>query len=77
MKKLFVGNLPFSATDDKIRALFSKHGIVHSISLVVDRETNRFAGYGYVEIEDAGFEKTLKLDGVALDGRPISVKEAS
>jgi RNA recognition motif-containing protein len=73
MKKLYVGNLPFSATEDQIRALFGKHGTVHSVSLVNDRETGRLRGYGYVEIEDSGFEKALKLDGAALDGRPLKV----
>ena len=77
MKKFYVGNLPFSATEDQIRALFAKHGTVHSGSLVTDRETGRLRGFGYVEIDDSGSEKTLKLDGVALDGRPLRVREVT
>jgi RNA recognition motif-containing protein len=76
MKKLYVSNLPFSATEEQIRELFGKHGAVHSVSVSNDRETGRFRGFGYVEIEDSGFEKALKLDGVAVDGRPLRVNEA-
>ena len=51
-KKLYVGNLPFSATEDEIRALFEKHGTVVSVNLINDRETGRPRGFGFVEMED-------------------------
>lgn len=76
MKKLYVGNLPFSATEDQVRALFAKYSTVHSVSLTTDRATGRFRGFGFVEIDESGFEKALKLDGVAVDGRPMKVHEA-
>jgi len=76
MKKIYVGNLPFSATEEQVHAIFSKHGVVHSVSLVNDRETGRFRGFGIVEIEDAALANVLKLDGKTLDGRPMKVKEA-
>jgi len=76
MKKIYVGNLPFSATEDQVRAIFAKHGEVHSVALINDRETGRFRGFGFVEIEDAALPAVLKLDGKALDGRPMKVNEA-
>jgi RNA recognition motif-containing protein len=77
MKKLYVGNLPFSATEDQIRALFSKHGTVHSVALISDRDTGRPRGFGFVEIDDAGMAAALQaLDGYELDGRALKVNEA-
>jgi|KBSSwiStaDraftv2_1062776.scaffolds.fasta_scaffold142403_2 RNA recognition motif-containing protein len=76
MKKIYVGNLPFSATEEKIREMFAKHGEVHGVSLVKDRETDRFRGYAHVEIDDAALETVLKLDGKSFDGRPMRVSEA-
>jgi RNA recognition motif-containing protein len=76
MKKIYVGNLPFSATEDQVRDVFAKHGVVHSVSLVNDRATDRFRGVCYIEIEDDALAKVLKLDGKGFDGRPMKVKEA-
>ena len=77
MKKIYVGNLPFSATEDQIRTLFSKHGNVASVSLINDRETGRPRGFGFVEIDDAGLAPALKaLNGYELDGRALKVNEA-
>ena len=52
MKKLYVGNLPFTATDDQISQLFGQHGTVHSVALINDRETGRPRGFGFVEVDD-------------------------
>jgi RNA recognition motif-containing protein len=77
MKKIYVGNLPFSATESEIRALFGKHGNVQSVSLINDRETGRPRGFGFVEIEDSGLAPALKaLDGYEMDGRALKVNEA-
>ena len=76
MKKIYVGNLPFSATEDGLRRIFAERGLVHSVSLVNDRETGRFRGYGFVEIEDEALASALKLDGKGMDGRPMRVTEA-
>ena len=51
-KKIYVGNLPFSATEDQVRDLFAQHGSVASVSLVTDRETGRPRGFGFVEMDD-------------------------
>jgi RNA recognition motif-containing protein len=51
--KLFVGNLPFTATDDAVRALFSQHGTVEKVALINDRDTGRPRGFGFVEMSNA------------------------
>jgi RNA recognition motif-containing protein len=77
MKKIYVGNLPFSATESQVRDLFSKHGNVHSVALIMDRETGRPRGFGFVEIDDSGLAAALKaLDGFEMDGRALKVNEA-
>lgn len=77
MKKIYVGNLPFSATEAQVKDLFSKHGNVQSVSLIMDRETGRPRGFGFVEIEDSGLAPALKaLDGHEMDGRALKVNEA-
>ena len=77
MKKIYVGNLPFSATETQVRTLFEKHGAVQTVSLVNDRETGRFRGFGFVEISDSGLTPALQaLDGYEMDGRTLKVNEA-
>jgi RNA recognition motif-containing protein len=77
MKKIYVGNLPFSATETQVRDLFSKHGTVQSVALIMDKETGRPRGFGFVEIDDAGLAAALKaLDGHEMDGRALKVNEA-
>jgi RNA recognition motif-containing protein len=77
MKKISVGNLPFSATEEQVRDVFAKHGVVHSVALVNDRATDRFRGVCYIEVEDEALARMLKLDGKGFDGRPMKVKEAT
>ena len=55
MTKLYVGNLPFSATEDSVRTLFAAHGTVDKVSLINDRETGRPRGFGFVEMPSAAF----------------------
>ncbi len=77
MKKIYVGNLPFSATESQVKELFGKHGNVQSVALITDRETGRPRGFGFVEIEDSGLDAALKaLDGYEMDGRALKVNEA-
>lgn len=77
-KKLFVGNIPYSMTDDQLMAIFSPFGQVTSAQVVVDRNTNRSRGFGFVEFEnDEDASKAMsELDGSDQDGRPMAVKEA-
>lgn len=76
-KKLYVGNLPYSTTEDEVRELFEQHGSVESVRLIVDRETGRSRGFAFVEM-DAGQADTAMqaLDGRDLGGRPMRVSEA-
>jgi RNA recognition motif-containing protein len=77
MKKLYVGNLPFTATETEVRALFEKHGDVSSVALINDRETGRPRGFGFVEMADSGFAKAMQaLNGYEMDGRTLMVNEA-
>ena len=77
MTKLYVGNLPFSATDDAVRALFAKHGTVEKVALITDRETGRPRGFGFVEMSNADASRAMQaLNGVDMDGRALRVNEA-
>lgn len=77
MKKLYVGNLPFTATEDELRALFGAHGAVHSVALINDRETGRPRGFGFIEMDDDVIANVIQaLDGKELGGRALSVNEA-
>ena len=77
MTKLYVGNLPFSATDDSVRALFSKYGTVEKVSLITDRETGRPRGFGFVEMSNADASRAMQaLNGADFEGRPLKVNEA-
>ena len=77
MKKLYVGNLPFSATEAEISELFSKHGTVHSVALINDRETGRPRGFGFVEMDDdAAIAAASALNGKDMGGRDLKVNEA-
>ena len=77
MTKLYVGNLPFSATEDTVRALFSKHGTVEKVSLITDRDTGRPRGFGFVEMSNADASRAMQaLNGTDMDGRSLKVNEA-
>lgn len=77
MKKIYVGNLPFSATEEELEELFTPFGEVISIKLITDRDTGRPRGFGFVEIEDAGLEEAVsKLDGSDMGGRQLKISEA-
>ena len=76
-KTLYVGNLPFSASEEEIRQHFGQHGTVLAVRLVTDRETGRPRGFGFVEMEDAGADAAMNaLNGVELGGRPLRINEA-
>ena len=77
MTKLYVGNLPFTATDESVRALFSKHGTVETVTMITDRETGRPRGFGFVEMANADAARAMQaLNGADFDGRPLKVNEA-
>ncbi|MFZ5424604.1 MAG: RNA recognition motif domain-containing protein [Patescibacteria group bacterium] len=78
MKKLYIGNLPYSTTDDSLKSLFSNYGTVVSASVITDRNTGRSKGFGFVELEDdAQADQAIsEMDGTEIDGRSIRVSEA-
>ncbi|HEX9139141.1 MAG TPA: RNA-binding protein [Steroidobacteraceae bacterium] len=77
MAKIYVGNLPFSASEADIRTLFSQHGTVESVSLPTDRETGRPRGFGFVEMSQADASRAIQsLNGQDMGGRPLRVNEA-
>lgn len=77
MTRLYVGNLPFSATDESLRALFAKHGTVEKVSLITDRDTGRPRGFGFVEMPSADAARAIEaLNGTDFGGRPLRVNEA-
>jgi len=76
MKKLYVGNLAFSASEKEIRDLFGQYGSVSSVSLITDRETGQPRGFGFVEMEDGADDAIRALDGKEVGGRTIKVNEA-
>jgi RNA recognition motif-containing protein len=77
MTKIYVGNLPFSASENEVRDLFSQHGTVESVSLITDRETGRPRGFGFVEMSRADATRAIQsLNGKDMGGRPLRVNEA-
>jgi RNA recognition motif-containing protein len=78
MKKLYVGNLPWSVDDGELQALFAGIGTVHSARVISDRETGRSRGFGFVELDDEAAKKAIaELNGKDMGGRPLRVNEAN
>lgn len=75
--RIYVGNLPFSATEQEVADLFATYGTVQQVSLPTERETGRKRGFGFVEMDDADARRAIEnLDGVDMGGRQIRVNEA-
>src|SRR2546423_12204321 len=76
--KLYVGNLPFSATDDSLKEMFAQAGQVESARIITDRDTGRSKGFGFVEMssEAEASDAIKKFNGTELDGRALTVNEA-
>lgn len=76
-QNLYVGNLPFSATEEELRERFAEFGEVKSVRLITDRYTGQPRGFGFVEMEDEGATKAQQaLDGATLGGRTLRVNPA-
>jgi RNA recognition motif-containing protein len=77
MTKLYVGNLPFSANQDTVTALFAEFGAVQSVALINDRDTGQPRGFGFVEMSNSDASKAMQaLNGKDFGGRPLKVNEA-
>jgi RNA recognition motif-containing protein len=78
MKKLYVGNLPWSVDDSELEALFASLGTVHSARVITDRETGRSRGFGFVELDDDAADTAIAdLNGKDMGGRALRVNEAN
>jgi len=77
-KKLYVGNLPFSATEDSLKEAFSRFGTVESVSIIMDRYTGQSKGFGFIELstKQEAAEAIAKMNTAEMDGRTLKVSEA-
>ncbi len=77
-KKLYVGNLPFSATESSLEQIFAQAGKVESAKVITDRDTGRSKGFGFVEMstEAEAADAIAKFNGADYEGRPMTVNEA-
>ena len=76
-KKIYVGNIPFTVTESQVRDLFEEYGEVDSIAWITDRDTGRFRGFAFVEMEDSAADSAITgLNGKDVDGRPLKVDAA-
>lgn len=77
-KKLYVGNLPFSATEQGLVDAFSECGTVESAKIITDRDSGRSKGFGFVEMssDDEAQDAISKFNGASWEGRPLTVNEA-
>jgi cold-inducible RNA-binding protein len=77
-RKLYVGNLPYSATEASLREAFSANGTVDSVTVITDRDSGQSKGFGFVEMSSDGEAQkaTQALNGSTIDGRQIKVSEA-
>ncbi len=77
-KKLYVGNLPYSITDEALREAFEQAGTVESAKVIIDRETNRCKGFGFVEMatDEEADAAINQLNGQSIAGRAMRVAEA-
>ena len=77
-RKLYVGNLPDSATEQDLSDKFSTYGTVKSVKLITDRDTGRIRGFGFIEMASKAAAQAAidSLNGTDYDGRPMKVNEA-
>ncbi len=75
--KIYVGNLPFRSTEDDLRVLFEQYGTVDSVRIILDRETGRSRGFGFVEMSDADGQTAIDaLHESDFQGRDLTVNMA-
>lgn len=77
-KKIYVGNLPFTTTSESLTEVFARYGTVDSSKIIMDRETGRSKGFGFVEMSDNGAADSAisELHGSDFGGRSLTVNEA-
>ena len=77
-KNIYIGNLNYATTEDEVRDVFAQYGTVESVNIIIDRDTNRSKGFGFVEMQDEDSAKAAisALNGTDLNDREIRVNEA-
>ena len=77
-KKIYVGNLPFSSTEEELKGVFGRYGTVEAVNVITDRDSGRPRGFAFVEMEEASAaaDAIRALDGTDFGGRDIKVNEA-
>ena len=76
-KTIYVGNLPYSASEDELREMFGAHGEVQSVKLITDHNTGRPRGFGFVEMDEETAQAAIDaINGQDMGGRPLRVNEA-
>lgn len=76
--KLYVGNLPWSTTDQDLSEMFGAHGTVESATVITDRESGRSRGFGFVEMDNAAARSAMEaLNGHEIESRALKVNEAN
>ena len=76
MKKLYVGNLSFEATEIELKELFDQAGPVETVRIITDRDTGRSKGFGFVEMQEGGDKAIAEMNGKDFKGRALTVNEA-
>lgn len=77
MNKIYIGNLPYSATEQEVQTLFAQFGDIENVALIKDRDSGRPKGFGFVTFIDQGSaQDALKMDGQDFQGRPLKVSMA-
>jgi RNA recognition motif-containing protein len=77
MTTIYVGNLPFNATEQDVQSLFAQHGTVEAVKLINDRETGRPRGFGFVDMPPSEAQAAIQaLNGFQMNGRALRVNEA-
>jgi RNA recognition motif-containing protein len=77
VKTLYVGNLPYAASEEQLRELFAQHGTVYSVKLIADRELGSPRGFGFIEMEPVAASAAISaLNGADFGGRTLRVDEA-
>ena len=75
-KTIYVGNIPWTATEEQLKEFFGVQGEIVSARIITERATGRSKGYGFVEVADDDAEKIVELNGSEMDGRKLVVNEA-
>lgn len=75
-KTIYVGNIPWSTTEEQLKEFFSEQGQVFSARIITERATGRSKGYGFVEVAEEDAEKIVEMNGTELEGRKLVINEA-